>query len=204
MDFPNIQPPHEEQPINLHDRAMDNLRFIRETMERATAYTVVSGSGQAAVGATALLAAWTASQQTDMAGWLFIWLAEFTLSLLISLGMMQRKSKQLKQPMISETGRRFLLSFAPPMLAGALLTAVCYQRGLTDLMPGLWLLLYGTAVVAGGTYSAKIVPVMGFCFMLLGVIALTGPADWNNILLATGFGGLHILFGIWIARKYGG
>jgi prepilin signal peptidase PulO-like enzyme (type II secretory pathway) len=81
---------------------------------------------------------------------------------------------------------------------------VCYQRSLSDLMPGLWLLLYGTAVVAGGTYSAKIVPVMGFCFMLLGVIALTGPADWNNLLLATGFGGLHILFGIWIARKYGG
>jgi hypothetical protein len=40
--------------------------------------------------------------------------------------------------------------------------------------------------------------------MFAGVLALLAPATWGNLLLAAGFGGLHIIFGILIARKYGG
>lgn len=193
-----------DQPVFLPDRAMENLQFIRQTMERATAYTGVSGLGQILVGGSALIAVWAASQQALVAHWIFVWLAEAVVSILISVSMMAKKSDRLKLPMWSETSRRFLLSFTPPMLAGALLTSVLYQQGFSDLIPGIWLLLYGTAVIAGGTYSVQVVPVMGLCFMLLGAIALIGPANWGQYMLGLGFGGLHILFGIWIARKYGG
>lgn len=196
--------PGEEKTAFLPDRAMDNLRFIRATMERATAYTGISGKGLMFVGATALIAAWAAAQQNATSHEIFIWLAEAVVSIVISGLMMAKKSRRLQIPMWSETARRFLLSFTPPMLAGALLTSVLYQNSLTDLIPGVWLLLYGTAVIAGGTYSVKIVPVMGTCFMLLGVIALIGPANWNPLMLALGFGGLHLLFGAWIAQKHGG
>lgn len=191
-------------PIFLPERAMENLQFIRQTMERATAYTGISGTGLVWVGLSALVAAWAATQQNSPAHWLFVWLTEAALSLGLSGLMMVKKSRRLQLPLWSETARRFLLSFGPPMLAGALLTAVLYQHQLFDLIPGLWLLLYGTAVVAGGTYSVKVVPVMGFCFMLLGLLALLGPLSWSQPLVATGFGGLHILFGLWIARHYGG
>lgn len=194
----------DSEPVYLPDRAMENLQFIRQTMERATAYTGVSGTGQILVGFTALIAVWASSQQQLMAHWIFVWLAEAVISIVISMGMMAKKSRRLQLPMWSETARRFLLSFTPPMLAGALLTTVLYQHGFSDHIPGIWLLLYGTAVIAGGTYSVQVVPVMGACFMLLGTVALLGPAAWNNSLLALGFGGLHILFGMWIARKYGG
>lgn len=194
----------DNSTISLPDRAMENLQFIRQTMERATAYTGVSGTGQMWVGFTALIAAWAASQQTLAAHWIFIWLAEAVVSLTISAAMMMKKSRRLQIPMWSETARRFLLSFMPPMLAGALLTTVLYQQNLPDLIPGIWLLLYGTAVIAGGTYSVRIVPVMGCCFMLLGVFGLLGLPAWNQTLLGLGFGGLHLIFGFWIAREYGG
>jgi hypothetical protein len=90
------------------------------------------------------------------------------------------------------------------MVAGALLTVALFRARLAGAIPAVWLLLYGTGVVTGGMYSVSIVPVMGICFMVLGAMALFVPAAWGNWLMAAGFGGLHIIFGTIIARKYGG
>ena len=182
---------------------MENLRFIRATMERATSYTMVSGTGQVLVGVSALGAAWLATGSQHPGTWLLVWLLEAVLSVLISVAMMFRKARAARLPLLTETGRRFLLSFSPAMLAGAVISGLLYQQGQYSLMPGIWLLLYGTGVVASGTYSARIVPVMGLCFMLFGIMALLLPG-WGNPLMAAGFGGMHLSFGLLIARKYGG
>jgi hypothetical protein len=90
------------------------------------------------------------------------------------------------------------------MLTGAVLTQVLFRVGLPGLLPGVWLLLYGTAVVSGGAASVRVVPAMGACFMAAGALALYLPAASGDVLLAAGFGGLHIVFGALIAVKYGG
>ena len=90
------------------------------------------------------------------------------------------------------------------MIVGALLTLVMYQGGLVSAIPGMWLLLYGTAVVAGGAFSVQIVPVMGLCFMAAGVLALFTPQVWSQLIMGAAFGGLHIAFGIPIVRRHGG
>jgi hypothetical protein len=200
---PEIRPEMSEAPA-LHERAMDNLRFIRETMESAASFTAVSGWGEIAIGLTALGAAVLASQMAELKPWLAIWIGEATLSVLIAGGAMLRKARAARMPMLSGPGRKFALSFLPPMVVGAILTAVLYRAGFVSGLPGTWLLLYGTGVVTGGTYSVRIVPVMGSCFMLLGSAALFCPASWGNLFMAVGFGGLHIIFGIIIARRYGG
>lgn len=183
---------------------MDNLAFIRNTMEAAGSFTAVSGWGMVAIGIVALAVATAASMAPTEAGGMALWLASAVLSGLIGVLAMIRKAREAKMPLLSGPGRKFVLSFSPPMAVGALLTLVLYRAGMMEMIPGVWLLLYGTAVVAGGAFSVKIVPVMGFCFMVAGVIALFTPVAWNDWILGAAFGGLHIAFGIPIARSHGG
>jgi hypothetical protein len=192
------------EPVSLHTHAMDNLRFIRETMERAGSFTAVPGWGGVAVGVSALAAAAIASRQPAIERWLVTWLLEAACALALAVLAIKRKANAAKGPLFSAPARRFVLSFAPPLLAGMLLTAVLYRAGLPAAIPGAWLLLYGTGVVTGGAFSVRVVPVMGLCFMSLGAVALFCPLGWGNAFLAAGFGGLHVLFGIVIARRYGG
>ena len=188
----------------LHDRAMDNLRYIRETMERATPFTGISGRGEMAIGATALVASLIAAQQSSFNSWLGIWLAEALISLLIAGWSMDRKARAAQVPLFSGSGRKAVFSLAPPVIAGGLLTIVLVRAGLINAIPGVWLLLYGTGVITGGMFSVRAVPAMGLCFMALGAIALFSPPAFANWFMAVGFGGLHVLFGAIIVRKYGG
>ena len=196
--------PQPSEPPALHDRAMDNLRYIRETMERASAFTAVPGWGQVAIGVTAIGAAYLAAHQNTPRAWLGVWLAEAVISLLIAGWLMDRKARALDVPLLSGPGRKVAFSLSPPMIVGTLLTVALFRRGLVSAIPAVWLLLYGTGVVTGGMYSVGVVPVMGICFMTLGAVALFAPAAAGNWLLVAGFGGLHIIFGWIIARRYGG
>jgi hypothetical protein len=183
---------------------MDNLRFIRETMERAGSFTAVPGWGGVAMGISALAAAAIAVRQPTLERWLTTWLLEAAFAMVLAVLAIKRKANAAKGPLLSAPARRFVLSFAPPLLVGGLLTAVLYRAGLPAAIPGTWLLLYGTGVVTGGAFSVRVVPVMGLCFMSLGAVALFCPFAWGATFLAAGFGGLHLAFGIIIARRYGG
>jgi hypothetical protein len=200
-----IRFPHRaSEPPAMQDRAMDNLRFIRETMERAGTFTALSGWGEVIIGCTAVVAALVAARQPHPAMWLATWVGEGVLAGGIAVGFMLYKARTARVPLFSGPMRKLLLSFTPPMLAGAVLTAILFEHGLVALLPGTWMLLYGVAVVASGTFSIRIVPVMGAAFMLLGAVALLLPAQWGTPLLIAGFGGLHLLFGSLIAWRYGG
>ena len=199
-----LRPPPPAEPPALHARAMDNLAFIRNTMEAAGSFTAVSGWGMVAVGALAILVAAIAEQQATPVGALRVWLVSAVLLPLVMLAAIVRKARRAKMPLVSGPARKFVLSFSPPMIVGALLTLVMYQGGLVSAIPGMWLLLYGTAVVAGGAFSVQIVPVMGLCFMAAGVLALFTPQVWSQLIMGAAFGGLHIAFGIPIARRHGG
>ena len=183
---------------------MDNLAFIRNTMEAAGSFTAVSGWGMVAIGVLAIAVAVGAGQQASRELALGIWLGSAVLSALVMLWAIVRKARASRMPLLSGPGRKFVLSFSPPMVVGALLTLVLFRAGLLEAIPGMWLLLYGTAVVAGGAFSVKIVPVMGLCFMAAGVVALFTPVSWTQWILGVAFGGLHVGFGVPIARSHGG
>lgn len=182
----------------------EDLRFIRDTMERSAAFTAVSGSGHVLLGFTAVGAAWLAARQASTFTWLRVWLAEGLLAVAIGLLACTFKANRRGLPLFSGPARKAALGLAPPLVAGAFLTFLLFRSGLASVLPASWLLLYGAGIMTGGAYSVSIVPVMGFCFMLLGGLAVLSPLAWGNWFLALGFGGLHIIFGFLIARRHGG
>ncbi|MBX9604248.1 MAG: hypothetical protein K2X35_24805 [Bryobacteraceae bacterium] len=192
------------EPVSLSDHALDNLRYIRETMERAGAFTAVPGWGGVVVGVTAIAAAWIANRQVSPEAWLAVWLAEGLIAVSLGLAAIYRKARSVGTPLWTHAARKFAFGFVPPFLGGALVTAALYVHGAHSLIPGMWLLLYGIGVVAGGTFSVRVVPVMGACFILAGAVVLFLPLTRADLWLGLAFGGLHIVFGTLIARKYGG
>jgi hypothetical protein len=199
----SVPKPEEHAGPALHARAMDNLSFIRSTMERATAFTAVPGWGGVAMGVTAILATALAHNR-PMPEWVTVWLLASAIALAIGGWSMAVKARRGGTSVLSYSGRRFVLSYVPPLAVGALLTLVLVRAGLYHILPGTWLLLYGTGVVTGGAFSVRVVPVMGLCFMALGAIALLAPAGWGQWLMLMGFGVLHVIFGLIIAERYGG
>lgn len=191
-------------PLPIHAKAEDNLRFIRETMERAGSFTAVSGWGQVAIGVSALLASWLAARSGSADRWVAVWLGEAALAIGIAMGTTSWKVRDARVPLVSGPARKFALSFVPTMISGAVLTAVLVTGSNHALLPAVWMLLYGAAVVSAGTFSVPVVPVMGACFMAAGAAALAVPARYGDLMMALTFGGLHILFGAAIARRYGG
>src|SRR5262245_38798982 len=191
-------------PPALHERALADLHFIRQTMERASTFTAFSGWGLALIGAITVLAGWWTSRPGGREHWLAAWLLLAAVSLGIAASTTWWKARRLQQPLLASPARRFALGLAPPLAAGAVVTVALARAGQFDLLPGVWLLLYGAGVVTGGAFSARIVPTMGFAFMVLGAVALLGSAAWSDWLLMAGFGGLHLVFGSIIGVRYGG
>lgn len=194
----------DPQPPALQARAMDNLAFIRSTMERAGAFTAVPGRGNICIGLLALAAASYTARLDSPDAWLASWLLTAAAAFGIALWSMARKTRRAGSALFSGPARRFWLGLCPPFIACLPLTLALYGADQSTWLTPLWLLLYGTGVVTGGAYSVRVVPLMGLCFMVLGGIALFLPPTWDDALMALGFGGFHILFGLLIARKYGG
>ena len=196
--------PRPSNPPEMQARAMDNLRFIRETMEAAGTFTAVSGWGQVVIGVTAVVAALIAQRFAGTSEWVLVWAAEAGLALLVSVWFMYNKAKSASLPLLTGSARKLLFSFSPVFAVGMVVTVALMQRGLYGLLPGIWMTLYGTAVVAAGAFSVRIVPVMGAAFIMVGGFALFAPAAWTTSLMIAGFGLLHVVFGIIIARRHGG
>lgn len=193
-----------EEPPSLGDRAIDNLQFIRETMERSTHFTAVPGYGAILMGVTAVAAAWIANGQPLIRDWLITWLGEAALAFCIGLLAMWQKSKLANTSLTSVPARKFAMSFLPPLFCGIVITLGLWRSGYFAAMIPAWIMLYGAAVATGGAFSVRVVPVMGWCFIIVGAVAFILPASLGNLMMGSSFGLLHIVGGIIIARKFGG
>ena len=192
------------QPVNISDRAIDNLKFIRETMERSTSFTAVPGYGGVLMGVTALVAAWVANSQIYIRDWLIVWLTEAALAGSIGFLAMWQKTKISNSSLVSGPARKLIMNSLPPMLCGIFITLGLWRFGNFEMMVPVWIMCYGAAVVCGGSFSVKPVPVMGWCFLVIGAAAFFFPTGFGNVAMAASFGVLHIIFGALIGRRFGG
>ena len=193
---------HQRSEVALHERAMDDLRYIRDAMHSASAFTAVAGLGHVAAGMSALGAALLAHGRSP-GDWLAIWIAEAAVGLALSLGFTLRKARRVNASLVRGSGRKFVLGFLPPTAVAVLLTPALVAVGAQSMLPAVWLLLYGAGITTAGAFSVRAVPAMGAAFLLVGTAALLFP-EQGDAWLALGFGGVHIGFGLLIGRRHGG
>jgi hypothetical protein len=198
--------PSESEPIALHERAADNLQFIRETMARTAAFTAVPGRAGMAMGVVAVVAALVA-QRARLQGarvWLLVWLLGLAGGLLLGIVGIIRKARRHQVSLMSGAARKFVLSLFPALLAGAVLTVSFVRWDQAYALPGVWMLLYGAGVTTGGAFSVRLIPLLGSLFMASGALTLFLPAQAGDFMMAVSFGGIHLVFGALVARRYGG
>ena len=193
-----------EEPVNIGDRAIDNVRYIREMMERSASFTAVPGYGGMLMGATAVVAAYISNRQVYTVDALAVWLVEAFLALAIGLLAMWQKSKIAGESLLSAPARKFALGFLPPIIVGTIIVLGLWKNGHYYVMAPVCILTYGAAVVCGGSFSVRAVPIMGWCFIVVGAVAFALPTNYGNLMMGVAFGLVHIVFGAVIARKYGG
>lgn len=186
-------------PVALDSHALGTLNYIRASIEAAGAFAV-PGTAGVAMGIIGLAAAGLASVPVLAPHWIGIWLAAGVLASATGIVLIARHRAGHGLPLYRGPARRFVLCLCPALLVGAVLTAVLWQAGETRLIPGMWLLLYGSAVLSATLLTApammRLVGLMGALFVLWGAVAFELPSRWHNLVLAAGFGVLHLAFGL--------
>jgi hypothetical protein len=196
--------PQRVEPTRIDSGAVENLRYIRSTIEAAHTFTTIPGKGCIAMGATALVAVATESIPSLAPYWLAIWVAAAVVASGSALWFMEQKARAQGLSLRRAVAKRFFMTLAPAFIAGAILTVALAGRVERELVTGMWLLLYGTGLAACGLFSISAVFTAGMAFMALGTAALWLPPGSAHIVLALGFGGIHVALGTTIVRHHGG
>lgn len=199
---PSQRPRAEPTPID--SGAVENLRYIRSTIEAAHTFTTVPGKGCIAMGITALVAVGLESVPALAAHWLTIWIGAAVVAFGAALWFMEQKAHAQGLSLRRAVARRFFMTLAPAFLSGAILTAALAGHVDRELMTGMWLLLYGSGLAACGLFAIPAVFTAGSAFMGLGTATLLLPPGSAQVVLALGFGGIHLALGVAIVRHHGG
>ena len=201
---PSPNRPRRVEPTPIDSGALENLRYIRSTIEAADTFTTVPGYGCIAMGVTALVAVGVESIPQLTQYWLGIWVAAAIVACATALWFMEQKARAQGLSLRRAVARRFFMTLAPAFVAGAILTAALAGSIDRELMTGMWLLLYGTGLAACGLFAIRAVSTAGLAFMALGTATLWLPPGSAHIVLALGFGGIHLALGANIVRHHGG
>ena len=192
-----------EVPVSIETHALGTLACIRSSIE-SSGSLVVPGTAAVLMGSVGSLAAILASTARWAPHWLAIWLFAGAVAFVSGGALMVRQAAQTGHARYLGPVRKFLLCLCPALLAGAILTFVLWRAGLSSLLPGTWLLLYGCAVLSASTVTIprmmRLICAMGALFVVLGCIAFALPAAAHTLVLGLGFGALHIVFGLLIGR----
>lgn len=190
-------------PISIETRALGTLAYIKRSIE-SSGSMAVPGTAGVVMGCIGMLAAIAASTPHWAAHWAAIWMLGGATAFVSGGALMAREAAQSGHARYLGPVRKFLLCLCPALFAGAVLTGVLWRAGLTSLLPGTWLLLYGCAVLSASTVTIastmRLIGIMGALFVVLGCCAFVSPPKLHTALLGVGFGVLHIVFGLLVGR----
>src|ERR1700722_18546316 len=156
-------PAQSEAPVAIESRALGTLAYIRTSIESSSSMDVPGMAG-IVMGLIGVLATIVVSQPRFAPHWLAIWLIAAAAALLLGGALVARQIARRGHTRYLGPTRKFLLCLCPALLAGAVLTWVLWTVRMTSVIPGMWLLLYGCAVLSASTVtiagSARLICVM--------------------------------------------
>jgi hypothetical protein len=189
------------QPVtSVQEHAEGHLRVIRSVMERAGAFTALPASGGILMSAVAFVAGWAGHGAVEPRQWVVVWLVAAGVAVPVGAFAVAHRARAAGVDLTIGVARRFILTLSPPVAAGAVLSAALIQRQAYELLPAVWLTLYGAGVVAAGSYSTRVIQGLGVSFMVVGAAAAFAPWSTSTVLVAAGFGGLHLVAGLLVLR----
>jgi hypothetical protein len=186
--------------VTLDSHAAATLRYIRASMD-AAGTLAVPGSAGVAMGTIGLFAAALASTPPLRTHWLATWLTAAVIASAVGGVIMARQSSRQGSTLLGAPARKLVLCLAPGLFAGAVMTVVEYRSGVLHAIPGTWLLMYGCGLISTSASTTRIVGMLGALFVLLALVAFMLPDSLQTVVLAIGFGALHIIFGFLIGRN---
>lgn len=192
---------------------IQDIAEIRSMMERSSKFLSLSGWAGILAGVYALFGAWVANSllgfQPDTIFYSYLDLTNIlltaggvlVLALVTALLDSRRKAQKSEESAWNSTSKRLLASMAVPLFTGGLVIILLLQYGLLGLMAPFSLIFYGLAMYNAGFYSIREVRLMGFAQMILGLLNL-GFIETGLLFWAIGFGGIHIVYGIYMHFRY--
>lgn len=196
------------------EKQLEDLKAIREMMEKSTKFLSLSGMSGVLAGVTAVCGAafaWFYLLQ-DPAATNFnrfqetlILLADallvLTLSMSFGLYFSWKKAKKNHQKLMSRVFFTTLYHLALPLIAGGIFSLIFLYRGDIEMVASSTLVFYGLALVNVSKFTYPEVHYLGITEIVLGLLAAVFL--YNGILFWTiGFGICHILYGLIMHNKY--
>lgn len=199
-------------------RAADELKVIRQLMERPIRYSTMSGASAILAGLAALAGAITSQyisqrypSQTACSANGLVWLGVFCVALVSNIMLTRIRERKHGMPFWSSLKRRILLTIVPPFVMGTGLTlAVAHHEaaiaGVSQwgLIAALWMAFYGLALWQVGEFSKPEVRLLGVAFLLMALPTAGLWQGWPYVALGVAFGGFHIVYGIIVWMRHGG
>lgn len=206
--------------MNVQSEPLQDLRHIKNIMERSSRFVSLSGLSGIAAGMWALLAAYFAHLMIadyyvkyDRIGYTGTDFQHLKIKLLILAAIVLflaltsaffftwRKAKQNKVSLWDPTSRRLAINMLIPLVTGGLMILAALQNDDWRFVAPMALVFYGLAVVNGSKYTYGDVRYLGICEIILGLLN-TQYVGYGLYFWAIGFGVLHIIYGLWMWIKY--
>lgn len=182
------------------EHAEHTLETIRTLMERSQRYEHISGYSGLVAGAVTILGSIVLRlgllPLAYPADFIVVWSAVFGVAFASHLVLTFGRARQRGEPVWSRQARTVLLAVLPAFSAALIITAVICRFGRLDLLPALWLTLYGCGALATSFFAPRSIAWLGGACFLLGAFSLLAPHTYPILTMAIGFGATHIGFGV--------
>ena len=196
------------------DEAQEHLRVIRQTMERSTKHSTLSGLSGVLVGLFALAGSALTlfvtpyphlPRPVDRYAFIAVWACVGILSLVTDVVLTKRKAVRVGKTPFSPLGKHLTRAAAPGVAVGVILSAfyLMHSNLIGEYIYGVWMLAYAAALLGVGMFSVREVSILGWVFLGTGALTLLMPGHLAALMMALSFGGVHIWYGAYMGRKYG-